>query len=90
VNKPSRPTLEEIHSRATACLEDLIEQVSLGAPAAGRWDVAREALEALPLTTGEAATARNRLGNARAYSEAGEPGAACYELRMLAHALNDR
>jgi hypothetical protein len=44
-------------------------------------------LEALPLTTAEFATARNRLENARSYLEAGERGAARYELRLLRRSL---
>jgi hypothetical protein len=48
---------------------------------------AHEALEALPLTTAEFATARNRLNNARSYLEAGEPGAALYEFRLLWRSL---
>ena len=82
-------SLRQALSHAVACLDDLIEQVTLGAPVGGCWDAVREAVDALPLATGEAATARNRLSNARTYSEAGEPGAACYELRMLAHTLNN-
>ena len=50
----------------------------------------REALEALPLATEEAAVMRNRLANARSYLEAGEHGAASYELRLLACSLANK
>jgi hypothetical protein len=40
-------------------------------------------LEALPLSTGEFAVASNRLGNARRYLDAGERGAAQYEVQLL-------
>jgi hypothetical protein len=90
VRKRVQTTLEQIHSHATACLETLIERVSSDTPPADSWDVARKALEALPLATEEAATARNRLSNARSYLEAGERGAASYELRLLACSLANK
>jgi hypothetical protein len=62
-------------------------KVSSGTPPADSGDVARRALEALPLATEEAAVMRNRLANARSYLEAGERGAASYELRLLACSL---
>jgi hypothetical protein len=70
-----------------ACLDNHIEQVSgAGCPTA-EFQEAHEVLEALPLTTAEFATARNRLNNARSYLEAGERGAARYELRLLRRSL---
>ena len=83
-------TLEQIYSHATACLDALIDQASSGTPPAESWDVARKALEALPLATEEAAVMRNRLANAQSYLEAGERGAARYELRLLACSLANR
>ena len=50
------------------------------------WNVARKVLEALPLAT-EEALMRNRLANAQSHLEAGERGAARYELRLLACSL---
>jgi hypothetical protein len=84
VKKLVPTTLEQIHSQANACLDTLIKQVSSDAPPADSWNRAHKALEALPLTTEEAAVMRNRLANARNYLEAGERGAARYELRLLA------
>jgi hypothetical protein len=79
--------LEQIHAHATACLGALIEQARNHTPPADCWNVARKALEALPLATEEAALMQNRLANARSYLEAGERGAANYELRLLASSL---
>jgi hypothetical protein len=83
-------TLEQIHSHAIACLDTLIEQVSRDTPRAESWNVARQALEALPLATEEATVLRNRLANAQSYLEAGERGAARYELRLLACSLANK
>jgi hypothetical protein len=80
--------LTEMYARAVACLEGLIAQVASHTPSASDFGKARTTLEALPLDTEEAATARNRLDNARSYSEAGERGAARYELRLLARRLS--
>ena len=77
-------TLEQIHSQANACLDTLIKQVSSDAPPADSWSMTHKALEALPLATEEAAVTRNRFANAQNYLEAGERGAARYELRLLA------
>jgi hypothetical protein len=90
VKKPVQTTLEQILSQATACLDTLIAQVSSDTPPAESWDVARKALEALPLATEEAAVLRNRLANAQSYLDAGERGAARYELRLLACSLANK
>jgi hypothetical protein len=87
MREASTGILEQIYSHVFTCLEGLIEQVfSSGYPTA-QFQVAREVLEALPLTTAEFATARNRLENARSYLECGERGAARYELRLLRRSL---
>jgi hypothetical protein len=79
--------LEQIGLHACTLLDDIIEPVfSSGCPASRSRD-AREVLEVLPLTTAEFVTARNRLENARSYPEAGERGAARYELRLLRRSL---
>jgi len=83
-------TLEQIHSQANACLDTLIKQVSSDAPPADSWNMAHKALEALPLATEEAAVTHNRFANARNYLEAGERGAARYELRLLACSLANK
>jgi hypothetical protein len=90
MTKFTHTTLEQIRSQATACLGALIDQVSLGTPPADTWDQARQALEALPLTSEEAGVMRNRLANSRGYLGAGEPGAARFELRLLACSLANR
>jgi hypothetical protein len=83
MKKSSAETLERRRAHAATCLARLIEQLfRAGCPTAS-FQEAHEALEALPLTAGEFATARNRLTNARSYREAGERGAALYELRLL-------
>jgi hypothetical protein len=84
LTKSSQFLLEQRFAHAVTCLERLILEVSVGTTSAASWDVARAALESLPLTTDECATARNRLENARRYFETGEHGAANYELRLLA------
>jgi hypothetical protein len=87
MKKPSTETLEQRRAHAFTCLTQLIEQVyHFGCPTAG-FREAHEALETLPLTVAEYATARNRLTNARSYREAGERGAALYELRLLWRSL---
>ena len=87
MKKSPAKTLEQVRARAFMCLTQLIEQVfGVGCPTA-KFQEAHEALEALPLTTAEFATAQNRLNNARSYLEAGERGAALYELRLLLRSL---
>ena len=81
------PGLDQTRSRATACLSAITEQAPRGALTPREWDAARSAIEALPLTSGEAAAARNRLDNARHYLDAGERDAAGYELRLLTRSL---
>jgi len=80
MHKASPKTLDQLRVRAGACLDDLLENTF-----EGHWRGTEfsAALEALPLTTAEISTARNRLQNARRYVECGEPGAARFELRML-------
>jgi hypothetical protein len=51
---------------------------------------ARANLAALPLATAEFAVALARLNNARTYLQEDEPGAATYELRLLARSLRLR
>jgi hypothetical protein len=83
-------TLEQIRALVFTRLIQLIDQVSIGTSPADSWDQARQALEALPLAAEEAAVMRNRFANARSYLEAGERGAASYELRLLACRLANR
>ena len=90
MNKLSQTTLEQLHSRALACVNALFLRIPFGTPPTDDWDQAREAIDALPLCTEVAATAHNRLNNARAYSDADERGAARYELRLLTKGLKNR
>jgi hypothetical protein len=87
MEKRSHATLTEIYAHAASELATLLAEVAEGNASAAEFDEARAALEALPLNVEEAAIARNRLSNARNYAEAGERGAACYELRLLARSL---
>jgi hypothetical protein len=81
--------LEQTRSHACACLDEIIEQVFISGCPTTKFLEAREALEALPLTTAENAIVRNRLNNARGYLQAGERGAARYELRLLRRSLDE-
>jgi hypothetical protein len=90
MNEPSVGILEETRSHACTLLDEIIEQVFSSGCSSPRFREAREALEALPLTTAEIATARNRLNNARSYLEADERGAAYYELRLLRRSLEQQ
>jgi hypothetical protein len=87
VEKRSHITLTEIYARAGSLVAALIAEAAGGCPSAADFDEAWAALEALPLNVEEAAVARNRLTNARSYAEAGERGAACFELRLLVLSL---
>jgi hypothetical protein len=83
MQKPFHASLTEVYAHAVACLDSLIAAVSGRTAAAAGFEAARAALEALPLSTAEAATLRNRLDNAQAYAAAAEHGAAGFELRLL-------
>ena len=87
MDKQIQDTLAERYAHAASRLAALLGEVSETAPPAASFDAAQAALEALPLSTEEFATARNRLGNARSYADAGEYGAARFELRLLARSL---
>ena len=87
MKKSSPEALEQVRALVLTCLARLIEQVFSAVCLTAEFQEAQEALEALPLTTAEFATARNRLNNARSYLESGEDGAARYELRLLRRSL---
>ena len=53
--------LEQIRSHACACLVEIIEQVFISGCPTTKFREARVALEALPMTTAEIASMRNRL-----------------------------
>jgi hypothetical protein len=65
----------------------LWENVGLGPVPANEWDLAHARLEGLLLSTEEFGLAKNRLNNARAFSEDGEAGAARFELKLLGQLL---
>jgi hypothetical protein len=69
-------------------LEELIGRTACEQARAIEWEKLRGLLEALPLTTGEFATAVNRLTNARHYYDTGEYGAGSFELRQLLLSLS--
>lgn len=85
--KPLTETLQQIRAHASQSLNRLIERASGAGGLAAEFQEAHEALEALPLTTAQFATARNRLESARSYLDTGERGAALYELRLLRRSL---
>jgi hypothetical protein len=62
-------------------------------PTLNQWRAAlpqvRLLLESLPLSTGEFGLAMNRLKSAGRYLRLGEPGAAKFELRLLARWLTN-
>jgi hypothetical protein len=88
VNKPSAGNQEQIRAHLVTFLTQLIEQVFSARCPTAEFREAHKVLEALPLTTAEFATARNRLNNARTYLESGERGAALFELRLLRRSMN--
>jgi hypothetical protein len=58
-------------------------------PHAARWfEHVELVLDTMPLSTGEYGIARNRCQSARRYRQAGEYGAARYELRLLLRGLS--
>ena len=81
--------LEQIRSHARTCLDRIIEQVMISGCPTTRFREAQRSPGSTPaLTTAAFATAPNRLENARSYLEAGERGAARYELRLLRRSLD--
>ncbi len=61
----------------------LIEGIPTGVAPTNGFFKARNIVEALPLTTETFCVEVNRLQNAETYAKAGEPGAACFELKLL-------
>jgi predicted Zn-dependent peptidase len=81
--KPSARTLQQSRAHVLTSLTQLVEKGTSPNCATAEFQQVHESLEALPLTAAEFAAARNRLSNAQSYLEAGERGAALYELRLL-------
>lgn len=86
---PTHSVIDELRAFVLATLHALSDGIASGPVSLADWDRAREALEAVPLSTEDTGTARNRLGNARAYYDAGESGAAHFELRLLTQSLKN-
>jgi hypothetical protein len=78
---------ESLQAPLCAGLDELLEQAWDSKAPVARLEPLRLLLEALPLETTEFGRAVNRLANARHYLEAGERGAALYELRLLRRSL---
>jgi hypothetical protein len=79
-----------IRQAALRHLNHLIVRIWGGMADAADFRRARAKLAALPLATAEFAVALARLDNARTYLLEDEPGAATYELRLLARSLRSR
>jgi hypothetical protein len=80
-------TVASVTAHVKDCIRTLLDHARTGAWADADFIHAKLALECLPLTRDEFATASNRLANARVYLRAAEQGAACFELRLLFHSL---
>ncbi len=70
------------------CLGRLLQTRQLDEAAQDDFAVVRSLLEAIPLPTDQFGLACTRLHNAQHYLRHTEPGAAWYELRLLASSLN--
>jgi hypothetical protein len=84
-----RPT-DSVRTYVERLISKLLGYAKAGGCADWELDEARLALECLPLTTEEFATATTRLANARRYLAAGEHGAFAFELRLLAGGLANK
>jgi len=83
-------TVNDIADRLLRKLRELSSQVcrdSRSQEAADQFSEAHSLISALPLTTEEFGVAINRLKNAVRYCSSEEPGAAHYELRLLATSI---
>jgi hypothetical protein len=73
--------------RLRQALEHLLENATHGVSSATAFARARRILEALPLTREEYGVACNALANAQRDLQAGEAGAARWQLRQLLHSV---
>jgi len=88
MNKPfDRVPVASVGAHVKDLIRALLDHAQTGEWADLELNHAQIALECLPLTRGEFATATNRLANARSYLQAGEAGAARFELRLLFRSL---
>jgi hypothetical protein len=80
-------TVEQITQSVNQCLERLLQKRQLDDAAHDDFAAVRCILEAMPLPTDQFGLACTRLQNAQHYLRYTEPGAAWYELRLLASSL---
>jgi hypothetical protein len=82
-------TKEQITQSVVHCVNRLLQKRQLDEAAHDDFAAARSMLEALPLSTDQFDLACSRLKNAQHYLKYTEPGAAWYELRLLASSLKN-
>jgi len=81
-------TTQQIAQAVIQCLGRLQQKRQLDDAAHDDFAAAHSMLEAMPLSTDQFGLACTRLRNARHYLRYTEPGAARYELQLLASSLN--
>ena len=87
---PSAATsVAQITQSVNQCLGRLLQKRQLDEAAQDDFAAACSMLEALPISTDEFGLACTRLQNAQHYLRYTEPGAAWYELRLLASSLKN-
>jgi hypothetical protein len=86
-NPVTTTTFVQITQSISQCLTRLLEKRCLDDAALDDLAAVRHMLETLPLSTDDFGLACTRLRNARHYLRYTEPGAARYELRLLATSL---
>ncbi len=82
-------TTHQITQSVVHCVNRLLQKRRLDDGAADDFASAHAMLEALPLSTEEYGLACRRLKNAQHYLRYREPGAAWYELRLVASSLRN-
>ena len=82
-------SVSQITHSVNQCLGRLLQKRRLDEAAQDDFAAARSMLEAMPLSTDEFGLACTRLQNAQHYLRYTEPGAAWYELRLLASSLKN-
>jgi hypothetical protein len=80
-------TVAQITQSVNQCLGRLLQKRQLDEATRDDFAAARSMLEAMPLATDQFGLACMRLQNAQHYLRYTEPGAAWYELRLLASSL---
>lgn len=82
-------TVQQITQSVNQCLGRLLQKRQLDEAAHDDFAAARSMLEAMPLPTEQFDLVCARLKNAQHYLRYTEPGAAWYELRLLASSLKN-